>query len=63
MLYSRLAAPTPRNRVPSDDVTHVRKRGVYGRKAPVWGIYFGDDDATATGVLDLRDLAITPKSR
>lgn len=29
-------------------------------------VYFGDDDATATGVLDLRglrDLAITPKSR
>ena len=34
------------------DVTHVRKRGVYGRKAPVWGIYFGDDD----GSLDIPAL-------
>jgi hypothetical protein len=28
------------------EVAHVRKRGVYGRKAPVWGIYFGDDDGS-----------------
>ena len=25
-------------------VTHVRKRGVYGRKAPAWGIYYTDHD-------------------